>query len=145
MDENKTKKELLKENLYLFIVGMIIGAVCLALRIFCEGDWTDIVLIVGIIFIIVAFYMLISGIIRVNRTYCKKCSARYGDCVYHEENLRHRGNKMYSTVVFKCICFRCGHEQITRKTFLHATYDESTGACHENDIEAWAKKLFWLE
>lgn len=143
------KKEALKDNTTLFIIHLALTAVCFVLWLVIKADWNFVFLIVGVIWFFVSFYTLFNGIVRINRSFCPECHTEYDydkyDITWYEEDIIESGNKAISTVIFKCVCPKCGDVVTFSKSFVHAVYDKEKDSWEHRDAHEWAKKLFWLE
>ena len=147
MKEISPKRQALKSNATFFVAFLAVSIVLIVLGIVLVGDWTFILLLLGIGCLIGSFYYFINGIIRINRSFCPECSTFYVydkyDIQWDEIKQTIVDNKLISTIKFECVCPKCKHKTVFYKTFRRMSYDKTTDKCTDHDIYALAKKIFW--
>lgn len=112
------------------MIGTILIAAGIVLAIATSFESTT--LIIGIILVVIGFFMTKSGKERA-RKFCHKCSASLNGCAYRWEETRRyvRNSSTYSNVRITSVCPECGAEFTFNKEFC--IYNDNTRTYY--DIE----------
>lgn len=142
--EKQLKQKAKKENLLTFIIITVIAAVCLIVGGIFET--LRFLFFFGGLLVIIALGVYISGVIRIKRSFCPYCGAKYdyeSDISWVESSRIDSENQVESIVDFECSCPDCGKETAFSKKFVIMQYDKNKNKWTTFNIRDKAKNYFW--